>query len=219
LKNDPHEINNLADSPAHQEIIDRMRAAHVRWVRESRDLGLLPEPEIVARAKRYGDRYAVFQQPGSGDLLDQLSEVAMLASDSDPANRDKLKEALNDKDAGVRYWGAIGLGNLSEKASRASNSLRKRLKDDAPVVRVAAARALCRMGEDDTGVPVLIQELGSEHQWVRLHAATVLDNIGDMARPAVPALKEALGDRENKYVVRTVNHALNVLLGTDNKVR
>ncbi len=143
----------------------------------------------------------------------------MLAGDSDPANLDELKAVLNDKNAGVRYWGAIGLGNLNEKASPAFGHLRNRLSDEAPVVRVAAARALCRMGEDGAGVRVLMQELASEHQWVRLHAATVLDNIGDMARPAVPALKKALGDRENKYVVRTVNHALNVLLGTDNKVK
>lgn len=31
--------------------------------------------------------------------------------------------------------------------------------------------------------------------------------------------KQALQDKENKYVVRVANHTLNVLLGTNNKVR
>jgi len=36
--------------------------------------------------------------------------------------------------------------------------------------------------------------------------------------PAIDALKTALGDTENKYVVRMANHALNELEGTDRSV-
>jgi len=65
----------------------------------------------------------------------------------------------------------------------------------------------------------LVAELSSPHEWVRLHAALALDGIGEKARPAVPALKEALKDTHNKYVVRVANHALNELLGTSRRVR
>ncbi len=64
-----------------------------------------------------------------------------------------------------------------------------------------------------------MKELGGDKEWVRLHAATALDEVGERARPAVPALREALNDKENKYVVRIANHALNELLGTNNEVR
>ena len=70
-----------------------------------------------------------------------------------------------------------------------------------------------------TALPVLIKELQNNHEWVRLHAATALDELDEAARPAVPALKRALGDMENKYVVRVANRALNELYGTDNRVR
>lgn len=48
---DPHEINNLAesDSPEHQAILLRMRQALDLWIIETNDRGNFPEPpEVVA---------------------------------------------------------------------------------------------------------------------------------------------------------------------------
>ena len=61
--------------------------------------------------------------------------------------------------------------------------------------------------------------MNSDDEWVRLQAVTALDEIGDLARPATSALKKALDDKHNKYVVRIANHTLNVLEGTNNQVR
>jgi hypothetical protein len=46
---------------------------------------------------------------------------------------------------------------------------------------------------------------------VRLQAALALDELGDRARPAKQALEEALRDKENNYVPRVAQHALNSL--------
>jgi N-sulfoglucosamine sulfohydrolase len=49
-KNDPHEINNLAGSPEHKEVIARMRAALTKWIEESNDQGReLEPPDLAAR--------------------------------------------------------------------------------------------------------------------------------------------------------------------------
>jgi len=47
--NDPHEINNLADSkdPTHQETLIRMRAALSVWMVETQDQGAFPEPKEI----------------------------------------------------------------------------------------------------------------------------------------------------------------------------
>ena len=74
------------------------------------------------------------------------------------------------------------------------------------------------MGRAADALPTLEQELASEAEWVRLHAAIVLDLIEDQARPAIPALHKALEDTENKYVVRVANRALNELEGTSRAV-
>jgi uncharacterized sulfatase len=218
LQNDPHELENLADSPTHQEILTRMREAHLNWVLETKDLGLMPEPEIVERERHLGSRFDILRQPGGETLMQRLRDSASLALEGNEA-LPQLVRTLADEDAAVRYWGAIGLGNLGEDAAVAKAQLLSQLKDASPSVRIAAARALCEIGMEDKALPVLIEELASQREWVRLNAAIVLDSIGDKARPAIPALKEALKDKQNKYVVRVANHALNVMLGTNNTVR
>ena len=75
------------------------------------------------------------------------------------------------------------------------------------------------MGDAKRARPVLEAELQSEHQWGRLAAAIVLDEMDEQARPSIPALKKALVNQPNKYIVRVSNRALNELLGTDNVVR
>jgi hypothetical protein len=61
-------------------------------------------------------------------------------------------------------------------------------------------------------------------QWERLHAAIVLDQIDDQARPVIEQMKAGLKYQEGfnsdgKYRVRVTNRALNELLGTNNVVK
>jgi len=46
---DPFELNNLADDPAHARRLERMRAAHFDWVERTGDLGAVPEAELAER--------------------------------------------------------------------------------------------------------------------------------------------------------------------------
>jgi len=41
---DPHEVNNLAGDPKYQDVLERMRKVHLEWCRETKDIGLIPEP-------------------------------------------------------------------------------------------------------------------------------------------------------------------------------
>ena len=218
LQSDPHEIHNLAADPGYAERLFRMREVHARWVRETRDIGLIPEPEIERREVAAGSRYAILAESGDTDLPARLGRVAALASaglDAVP----QLLAAADDPDAAVRFWAATGLGNIGLPAKQAGLTAATRLlADDSSVVRVAAARALIRMEEPEAAVPLLIDELASDEQWTRLHAAIALDEASDVARPAEAALERALTDQPNKYIVRVANKALNDLRGTANTV-
>jgi len=59
---DPHEVRNLAGIPEHQQALERMRAALDRWMKETGDLGLIPEDELNERA-RPGGRWATTADP------------------------------------------------------------------------------------------------------------------------------------------------------------
>jgi N-sulfoglucosamine sulfohydrolase len=49
LENDPHETNNLADSKLHRAKLDELRGALDRWITDTRDMGAIPETELIAR--------------------------------------------------------------------------------------------------------------------------------------------------------------------------
>jgi len=151
-------------------------------------------------------------------LPEDLSKVARLASSGLDALPELLR-AMEHTDAAVRYWGATGVGNIGERSAGARLRMINALKDSSPSVRIAAARALAKLGDVKLALPVLEAELQSEHQWGRLAAAIVLDEMDEQAKPAIPALKKALVNQPNKYIVRVANRALNELLGTDNAVR
>jgi len=171
----------------------------------------------MEREKKFGNRYAILRQPDGDALNARLGEIASLASEG-PQALPKLIAAMNDEDAAIRYWGATGIGNIGRRASRAEDKMIVALKDRSVSVRVAAARALCRMGRPDKALPVLVETLRGPHPWGRLQATIVLDGIGQQARPAEAALKDALKDQPNKYITRVANRALNVMNDTNNMV-
>ena len=219
LEADPHELHNLAEQSELRPVLERLSAVLDRWMAGTRDLGLIPEPQLEALESEAGSRFEILSRPGGAVLLEDLVRLAATAIRSAPENRSVLLEALLDRRAPMRYWAARGLGWLAAGDEETHEALAMALNDRDPCVRTAAALSLCLLDSVDTGLPVLIEELASPHQWVRLHAAIALDGIGEAARPALKALQQALGDRDNKYVVRVANHALNRLLGTDNEVR
>ncbi|MCI0422999.1 MAG: sulfatase-like hydrolase/transferase [Acidobacteria bacterium] len=51
---DPHELSNLAKSPAHQSVIQHLRQALEQWQKETKDLGLIPEAELRERMRPGG---------------------------------------------------------------------------------------------------------------------------------------------------------------------
>ena len=219
---DPHEMNNLASDPQYKNILGRMRKTHLAWVLETRDLGLVPEAEINARQGKLGSAWAILGGDQAGTLINRLRDAASLSLEG--ANSlPKMRQTLKDDDAAVRYWAAVGIGNLGTAGSAAKNDLTLALADDSENVRVAAARALCRMNEPNEALPVLIAVLDSGTQWARVHAANVLDEIDEQARPVLDGIKQNNVYRkgfvaDGKYTVRVLNRALNELLGTNNVV-
>ena len=98
---------------------------------------------------------------------------------------------------------------LREEAKPATDALLAALKDPAPNVRTAAAEALCNVGRVDDAMPVLIDGLQHEAAFIRLRAINVLDDLGESARPALPAMKAARMEKKSHvgdYLGRMVQY-------------
>jgi N-sulfoglucosamine sulfohydrolase len=69
---DPHEIRNLAAEPAHRATLERMRAVHLKFMKDTKDLGEMPENELVERMRPGG----VWQTTAKPELSLQGGRVA-----------------------------------------------------------------------------------------------------------------------------------------------
>ena len=141
LKSDRDEVHNLAQSPVHRTILERLRNAQREHVLKVRDICLLPEREIHMRSEGstpYDLAHDLAKYP-----LERILAAAELSSRLDPADVLELTTLLKDKDSAVRYWGALGL--LMRGADIVSSNkaaLRTALLDESPSVRIVAAQAL-----------------------------------------------------------------------------
>jgi arylsulfatase A-like enzyme len=207
---DPWEVNNLASDPAHAKTLALFRAAHREHALEIRDSGFLPEAMMVAMGKEQGSIYKLVRDEQQYPLA-ELIDAAQLATQGDVQNLDRLTSLLAAEHPAMRYWGAVGLCLLKAKASPAKPQLLKLAEADTwPNVRIAAAEALMQLGEKQAALDTLEKELASRDPWAALHAANVLEVIGDDARPVLPAIRAA-SKSGSDYVKRATAHTVEKL--------
>ena len=62
IKTDPHEINNLATSKAHQGVLQRMRKGLEDWRKNTADLGMIPESKLMERMRPGGTIWMLWRR-------------------------------------------------------------------------------------------------------------------------------------------------------------
>ncbi|MEN6641078.1 MAG: HEAT repeat domain-containing protein, partial [Armatimonadia bacterium] len=106
-----------------------------------------------------------------------------------------LGEVLGkSKDVWVKREVAATLGEIGPEARAALPQLTAALKDPNGFVRVAAAKSLYQIDRDASGVPLLIEALKNYDIVGPRIAADALAEMGEGARPALPALVTTLKD-------------------------
>lgn len=142
LQNDRDEINNLAALPAHRSTLARFRKANREHLLKIRDIGLLPEAEIHARAAAKGGApYDAGHDPKTYPV-ERVLDAAEAASSLQATDDARLATARKDPDAGVRYWGVMGL--LMRKQAAPAQFL----NDPSPSVCIAAAESIASFGKE-----------------------------------------------------------------------
>lgn len=194
LQTDPDEVKNLAGSAAHKAELESLRKAHREHELRIRDIGLLPEAEMHARSKD-SSPYECGHDPKRYPV-ERVLEAAELASSGKPGVTAQLTRLLRDRDAGVRYWGAMGLLMRGEGAVKdAAAELGGALDDGSASVRIAAAEALGRYGnEEQTGKALaVLLELATPKpggSYAAIEALNAIDAMGPRASGAKSRLAE-----------------------------
>jgi len=182
---DPQNLNNLADSPAHRNVLNRMRKQLERRLRESRDLGFIPE----ALAWQFSKGATPYELARSSSRDYQQSRLIKAASLVGNGSEKALLRNLTHNDPGVRYWGAVGFSAAESLSPKSVASLTEALTDDVLTVRIEAANALARHSHTENSIPVLAAALEEENLAAVQHAARAIELLGEKAIAALPAVK------------------------------
>lgn len=158
VKNDPYSMNNLADDNHYQEVLQKMRKKHMRWMLETKDIGLFPEDIQTEMEERYG--MTMLEIMRNYDIpLEKIIHINQLWTKGEKSTT-ALQEALSDTLAANRYHAAIGLGDLKVGDNKSENLITRMLKNEEhPSVKRAAAYALFQMGNEQQATPILNEGL------------------------------------------------------------
>lgn len=207
IEKDPHNIHNLADDPKYKSVLEKLREANHNWLIESADVGFIPE----AMLSNISEITTLRDYAASGKYeLKRVIETAEMASIRDKSKLPEIIKRLSDKDAVVRYWAVTGTIILKDAAIQAKAKLDNLLSDPEISVRIAAAEALLNMGETDKPVQTLAEALASKNKMARVQALSVLEKIGDKARPAFDNVRSLLVSepKDGDYDVRAAKQIL-----------
>lgn len=210
LNADRDEVNNLAGSPEHRPVVERLRAAMFTHLAEIRDVTLLPEGDMHGRAAG-GSPYDMARREDAYPF-ERVLAAADLATRFDEEMPAALVAGLRDEDAAVRYWAVIGIrlrGSATVAGQR--EALRRALRDTSPWVRIAAAETLGVWGQDGDlpeALDVLRGQLDPERHGVfsTLASLRVIEALGPKAASlqadvrAVPTSAGQPHERFGNYV-------------------
>ncbi|MEZ6087027.1 MAG: sulfatase-like hydrolase/transferase [Pirellulaceae bacterium] len=186
LKADRDQVNNLVDSPEHQQKLVELRSALFQWCHDIRDLGFLPEGEIHSRSEGTTP-YEMARDPMKYPF-DKIFGAAVVATQRGMDDLSTVKSLLSDSDSAVRYWGAVGILNRGAPAVAASRDvLVAALDDSSPYVRVAAGYALGKFGDEarqKQGIDTLLRVAPGKDNtnvFAALTALNAIDKLDDKA--------------------------------------
>ena len=208
LKNDRHEINNLAGDPKYAAKLLEMRKVLFDWMKQVGDVGLIPECDF--------DRIKIKpqwrKQLGKSDWLAKVLEFRQLDFEGQKAVPEYFK-GIADRCDWVRYWSVAGL-HQNAKGQDIPNAVLKIRpivfeSDDNWSTRIAAAHALVDWQGDSKALDVLAEFLNHDEEKVRLLAATVMDRLGEKALPVLGEIEAAVrANKKDRYFARLLKYTI-----------
>lgn len=180
LKNDPDEVNNLANSIEHQAILKKMRKVQQDYALAIQDVGFIPEND------RFKTNIAPYDFGHDKELypFKRILSTADMASFMNPTDIPELQKRMTDENNIVRYWATMGIMIHGKDAViQSKNELVKALADSSDEVEIAAAWALVKYGNDAKTSKKALSLLfefaqRKDNVFVVISALTALDDCG-----------------------------------------
>ncbi len=192
LREDPQELNNLLAKGPRPIVADELALKLDQWMRKYHDTGLLNEGEMMLRAQAYSSVYEMVRDPKAYDGEALLAAAKLVGT---VTSLEQLLPYLDDEDSGVRYWALEAADAWTGDLAPLRERLRERLQDPSPVVAGKAAELLGKHYGELAALNKLKALLLLDEEPVVLQAAINVRELGDKARPLLPAIQEEVMPR------------------------
>jgi N-sulfoglucosamine sulfohydrolase len=213
LTKDAQQQVNLAGQKKHAAQLERLRGELHKWILETRDLGFIPEQQLVQQTDGVAprewsalkDHYELENILSTAELVGRPGEVKELA-----------QRLANDNET-VRWWAVVGLRAAGKAALTQRSLLLDSLEDVSSMVRIEAATLLVE--QDDAATKKALGVLGAalidQDLNTALYAARQLQLLGEKAKPMQPLMakvREQAKTWTNKDMALYVGFALDAAL-------
>jgi uncharacterized sulfatase len=142
VESDPHEVKNLANDPAHGEVLAELRGLLTQKVKALPDLSFYPESYLVRHAMSDPVAFGQSHRRQIAQLVD-TADLAVRPYDQARAN---IERALSSDDPLVRYWGAMVCSRFGKQAVDLGGLVEPLVSDEAEFVRLRAIEFLGIVG-------------------------------------------------------------------------
>jgi hypothetical protein len=209
-KNDPYQFDNLALDPNYAKQIEAMRTILRQRMSKFYDASMHAEMEVLRQCRKHAITPHAMVRRVSQQQREQILDLMFMTGTSKAQD---VMEAIDDKNASVRYWAAVNLAAMDKAAAPAKDKLLKALQDENQSVCVPTAEALCNIGLEKKAMPVLIKIAaipGKDYDSTL--AVTALYALGDKVKPHIPDIKKTfdanksgkgMGMETLNYILRT----------------
>ncbi len=147
LEADPYQIHNLATSAEQQATLERLREATKQWMLDVKDVGLLPEGEMLELAGQ--DAPYTMGHDAERYPIEKIYAVADLATRATIGDLSELVKFQVDPNPAARYWVANGLllrAQENQDRETVVKTAAGMTTDPSPYVRCVACETVARFG-------------------------------------------------------------------------
>ena len=176
-QNDPWHINDIAEDLSQRRRIRRLSDALDKWMIETRDIGLIPEPMFHELAGPGLKHPTIYEYAQSEDYpVETILDAAKIAAEGRDEHLNIYLDYIGNDHAVIRFWGAYGLFRIGVKDSNVTEALlQMALKDEFVANRIMAGQALAWCGDPDSAFEILMREArNADVGYVMLQAVNAL---------------------------------------------
>ncbi|MAU62883.1 MAG: sulfatase [Flavobacteriaceae bacterium] len=211
IEKDPHEINNLAQNAQYKETLINLRETLNNHVISQADLSFFPEPYFLENGLE--DALGFGQE--NKNLIKEIVTTADLSLQPYNEVSAKIKDALNNTNPWIRYWGLITCSSFRLEAKEHLNKIKSIFENDSEnLVKIRAAEYLLLndLKIDASKINDLLKNANSEAE------ANLMLNTLALIKTKNPDYKLELNksvypdkwfEKENGLVNRRINYLTN----------